>query len=352
MKKNNYNTIKICIRSLKRIGGNLKRRHLIICFVVTLLILVVALIYKESNQQSEKINTQELTEIEDEPVTPSKVKESKKDLIEERSEETEEEYTEALEEIRLIYPEGSTLETRILTPEGFVRISASEDSLLTFLRNLELKPDGSPVMLYDNTEKGNQSAQAAVFAFDVGESDLQQCADSIMRVYGEYYWSIGAYEAIGFHLTNGFFMDYLTWREGKRIKVNGNTVSWVSSKGYDDSYDCFRSYLKQVMVYAGTLSLNEESTTIEKEDIQAGDIIIKGGSPGHCVLVVDVAQDQSGEQCYLLAQGYMPAQDFHILNNPVNPGNPWYYEEDLEYPIRTPEYTFGEDSIKRWGKGF
>lgn len=314
------------------------------------------MISRDKNPKPDRFNTQKT----ENPVTPTEVEERYKVSMEEQNEETEkeseedtvEESTEALEEIRLVNPEGSTLETRILTPEGYVRISASEDSLLTFLRNQELKADGSPVMLYNNTEKGNQNAQIAVFTFDVGENDLQQCADSIMRVYGEYYWSIGAYEKIGFHLTNGFFMDYLTWREGKRIKVNGNTVSWVSSKGYDDSYDCFRSYLKQVMVYAGTLSLNEESTTIEKDDIQAGDMIIKGGSPGHCVLIVDVAENQSGEKCYLLAQGYMPAQDFHILNNPANSGNPWYYDKDLEYPIRTPEYTFGEGSIKRWGNGF
>ena len=310
------------------------------------------MIFRDNNRQSEIKNNREVIENVEDPVASTEDEEGKEELTEEQREEAKEESIEVLEERSLIQPEGNTLETRILVPEGFVRSSVSEDSLLAFLRKLELKADGSPVMLYNNSEKGNQSAQVAVFTFDVGENDLQQCADSIMRVYGEYYWSVGAYEDIGFHLTNGFFMDYLTWRDGKRIKVDGNTVSWVSSKAYDDSYECFRSYLKQVMVYAGTLSLNEESTTIEKEDIQAGDLIIKGGSPGHCVLIVDVAENQTGERCYLLAQGYMPAQDFHILNNPADPNNPWYYEEDLEYPIRTPEYSFGEDSIKRWGNGF
>ena len=310
------------------------------------------MVYRDINRLSGKMNKPELAENVEESVVPPVVEDSKEESIEEQREEQQEEPIEVLEELRLIDPEGNTLETRILAPKGFVRSPASEDSLLTFLRRLELKADGSPVMLYNDSEKGNQSAQVAVFTFDVGENDLQQCADSIMRVYAEYYWSVGAYEDIAFHLTNGFFMDYLTWRDGKRIKVDGNTVSWVSSKAYDDSYECFRSYLKQVMVYAGTLSLNEESTTIEKEDIQAGDLIIKGGSPGHCVLIVDVAENQTGERCYLLAQGYMPAQDFHILNNPADPNNPWYYEEDLEYPIRTPEYSFGEDSIKRWGNGF
>ena len=44
----------------------------------------------------------------------------------------------------------------------------------------------------------------------------------------------------------------------------------------------------------------------------------------------------------------MPAQDFHILTNPLNPEDPWYYEKDLEYPIITPSWTFYEGSLMRW----
>jgi len=106
------------------------------------------------------------------------------------------------------------------------------------------------------------------------------------------------------------------------------------------------------MVYAGTLSLEGESTGIEVEEIQVGDMLLRGGSPGHCVLVVDIAENETGERCYLLAQGYMPAQEFHILNNPSSEDNPWYYEEDFKETIRTPEYTFYQENIKRWGEGF
>lgn len=251
-----------------------------------------------------------------------------------------------------INKDGTTLETRIQVPEGFERLEADKDSFVTFMRNLECKPDGSPVLLYDGREKGNQTAQVAVFAFDVGTSDLQQCADSIIRIYGEYYWSIGAYDKIGFHLTNGFYMDYLTWRNGNRIKVDGNNVQWVESKSYDDSYESFREYLKNVMIYAGTLSLEEESSLITLSELKAGDMLISGGSPGHCILIADVAKNEAGEKCYLLAQGYMPAQDFHVLNNPASEESPWYQEQDLKGTIRTPEYSFYEENMKRWGEGF
>ncbi len=45
-------------------------------------------------------------------------------------------------------------------------------------------------------------------------------------------------------------------------------------------------------------------------------MFIKGGSPGHCVMVADVAPEQDSGRCFLLAQGYMPAQEFQIIKNP------------------------------------
>ncbi|EHI59292.1 DUF4846 domain-containing protein [Hungatella hathewayi] len=137
----------------------------------------------------------------------------------------------------VIFPQGMTLETRFLPSAGYERVPAEEGSFLAFMRNQKLKEDGSPVLLYDGTEKHNQSAQAAVFAMPGFDSDLQQCADSVMRMYAEYFYSVGAYEKIAFHLTNGFLMDYPTWREGNRLSVDGNRVSWVKKASYDDSYE-------------------------------------------------------------------------------------------------------------------
>jgi len=47
--------------------------------------------------------------------------------------------------------------------------------------------------------------------------------------------------------------------------------------------------------------------------IEPGDVMIRAGSPGHAMLVVDVAEDERGRRIYLLAQSYMPAQDIHIV---------------------------------------
>lgn len=252
------------------------------------------------------------------------------------------------EELSAVNPEGTTVETRFPEPKGYKRVAAVEGSFQAFMRQQPLKPDESPVLLYDGTEKYNQSAHAAVFEMPGFDSDLQQCADSVMRMYAEYFWSVGAYDKIAFHLTNGFLMDYPTWREGNRLSVDGNHVSWVKKATYNDSYETFLLYLKYVMMYAGTLSMDAESEPVEISEIQAGDLFIKGGSPGHCVMVTDVAADQNGNYCYLLSQSYMPAQDFHVLKNPRHEENLWYYVSELEYPLLTPEYTFQEGSFRRW----
>ncbi len=250
--------------------------------------------------------------------------------------------------LSLINSTGMTLETRINPPEGYTRIPSEEGEFTGFVRSLRLKEDGSEVLLYDGSPKSYQDGHVAVFELDTGSKDLQQCADSIIRIYAEYYWSIEAYDKIDFHLTNGFLMEYTKWRDGYRIEVDGNEVSWVKKADYDASYEVFRKYLESVFMYAGTLSLSAECSEITIQELLTGDMLLYGGSPGHCVLVVDMAEDAQGNKCYLLAQGYMPAQDFHILKNPLHEEDPWYYASEITYPLRTPQWTFEDGSLVRW----
>ncbi len=243
---------------------------------------------------------------------------------------------------------GNTLDTRIKVPEGFIRIPSASSELTGFIRNLPLKAAGSEVQLYDGQPKGDQSEHIAIFDLSLGDKDLQQCADSVIRIYAEYYYSIGAYDKISFHLTNGFLMEYTKWRDGNRLVVDGNDVRWNESEAYDDSYEAFQNYLTSVFIYAGTLSLSSESEEITFDQMLPGDMFLEGGSPGHCVLVVDIAEDEAGNRSYLLAQGYMPAQDFHVLKNPLHPEDPWYYSYEMNYPLETPLWTFDENSLVRW----
>jgi hypothetical protein len=248
----------------------------------------------------------------------------------------------------LINSSGITLEERFNTPTGYQRLEKPVGSLQGYLRKYELKPDKSPVLLYDGNEKRNQEVHVAVFSMPLINGDLQQCADSVIRMYGEYLWSVGAYESIDFHLTNGFLMDYSSWKGGKRLNVEGNKVSWEKREAFDDSNESFLKYLRQVMIYAGTISLEKECSSVELNQILSGDLLIRGGSPGHCVMVVDVAEDASGNRSFLLAQGYMPAQEFHVLKNPLHKDDPWYYVSEIQDSIVTPEYEFNVENLKRW----
>lgn len=166
-------------------------------------------------------------------------------------------------------------------------------------------------------------------------------------MYAEYYYANQQYDKIKFHFVSGFLCEYEKWQAGYRVKVDGNNVSWQKSKGYDDSYETFEKYLDTVFSYASTLSLDKESSKIDIMDLQIGDIFLKGGSPGHVVMVVDICENELGEKAFLLAQGFMPAQEFHVLNNPSSDTDPWYYAKEVKYPFRTSEYSFDEGSLKR-----
>jgi len=271
-------------------------------------------------------------------------KDMEESSVQDTLQNTEEELEKQLSSI--IQSEGDVLETRILPPDGYERTDVEEGSLAEFLHNYPMKPDGSRVHLYDGSDKGNQTVHAAVFDLPLENYDLQQCADSVIRIYAEYYWAREEYDKIRFHFTNGFMAEYTKWRDGSRITVNGNHATWVPSKERDTSYECFVRYLRTIFCYAGTLSMEQEShpTTIDR--LKAGDVFLHGGTPGHVVMVVDVCKDAAGKKAFLLAQGYMPAQEFHLLKNERHPEDPWYYEEEIVFPLSTPEYTFEEGSIR------
>ncbi|MEM7659025.1 MAG: DUF4846 domain-containing protein [Bacteroidota bacterium] len=243
---------------------------------------------------------------------------------------------------------GQALAQRIPPPAGYERVPAKAGSFADWLRNIPLKPGNPEVRLYNGQLKGNQSAQHSVTDLDVGKRDLQQCADATMRLRAEYLLSCGAYEQIHFNFTSGDEAAYAKWKAGYRPKISGNRVNWVRSAQPNDSYASFRKYLETVYMYAGTYSLQQEMKPIPIEELQAGDVFIQGGFPGHAVMVMDVVRHpETGIKRFLLAQSYMPAQDMHILRNPTDASlSPWY-----ELPagsLYTPEWTFEAGDLRRF----
>jgi hypothetical protein len=100
--------------------------------------------------------------------------------------------------------------------------------------------------------------------------------------------------------------------------------------------------------YSGTASLEKELKPIKLNEINIGDVFIKGGFPGHAVIVVDKAINSKGEIIFMLAQSYMPAQELQILQNPSSKEmSPWYALPKNGI-LKTPEWTFTTDQLRRF----
>ena len=243
-----------------------------------------------------------------------------------------------------------TIETRFTPPEGYKREFLDKQSFAHYLRTFPLLGKNEKVMLYDGSHKSNQSVHESILDIDVGKRDLQQCADAVMRLRAEYLYAQNRFDEIGFDFTNGWHFEYSRWRAGNDLVINGNNTSWRPTENKKLGYNQFRSYLDWVFMYAGTLSLSRELKQKSVDQVEIGDVFIYGGSPGHAVIVMDMAVDSnSGDKAIMLAQSYMPAQQIHILKNMDNPQiSPWYKVSEIEEVLSTPEWNFSREELKEW----
>lgn len=116
------------------------------------------------------------------------------------------------------------------------------------------------------------------------------------------------------------------------------------------SRENFMRFMELVFINCGTYTLQRQLKPANGVlTMRPGDVFIKGGAPGHAEIVVDMAMHkQTGKKIYLLLEGYMPAQDMHILLNPVNMElGPWF-ELSNQKNIVTPTWVFTSDQLRRW----
>ncbi|MDP4151475.1 MAG: DUF4846 domain-containing protein [Bacteroidota bacterium] len=240
----------------------------------------------------------------------------------------------------------------IPVPEGYVRVLAAEHSFAAWLRALPLKKDRT-VYLYNGESKRNQNAQFAVLDVSVNDPsvrpghpegaavprDLQQCADAIMRLRAEYLYDQKDFIHIEFHSSQGTRFNFAQWLK-ERGAAPANEAAIRKN---------FGKFMEKVFTYCGTLSLERQLVAGGgPEKMEIGDVLIHGGSPGHAMLIIDMAVDgRSGRKVYLLAQGYMPAQDIHIVHDPEDDKlDPWYPADGKT--VYTPEYTFYAGQMRAW----
>ena len=195
----------------------------------------------------------------------------------------------------------------IPVPSGYKRTEVKKGSFGEFLRNLNLKKENSIVYLYNGQPKANQEAQYAVLNLDVGNRDLQQCADAIMRLRGEYLYSLEEYDKIIFHFTDGRKIRYRDYAEGYRTRKKGEKLEWGKFAKKDYSYVNFRRYMDLVFTYSGTSSLKRyDSIPVNpQEEIEIGYFLVQEKSPyGHAVIIVDKAVNKEGKSILTCSKFY------------------------------------------------
>jgi hypothetical protein len=226
----------------------------------------------------------------------------------------------------LISPVADNITTRFALPTGYARQTNPLQSFGNYLQNLPLKPTGTRTKTYQGNIAATDAYTAAVVDMSVGKEDLQQCADAIMRLRGEYLYQQKRYNEIAFHFVSGFSCDYIHYANGYRY----HNDKWVLKAANDYSYPNFMHYMQLVFAYAGTLSLDKELKPVaDVNDLKAGDVFIHGGSPGHCFVVMDVAVNSAHQKVFMLAQSFMPAQDIQVLKST----SPWF---SLDKPSELP----------------
>ena len=253
-------------------------------------------------------------------------------------------------EVQSLSPEGKTLETRILTPDGFERVPVENGSFGEYLRNYPLLPDDIKLPVYDGTTF-NSTDVAAVFDISLEADGYQQCADSIIRLYSDYFYETNQFERINYMFSNGDECSYERWRKGKRMLTFLSFSCEIPAALPDKSEQQYRNYLKEVMRYAGTLSLQKESEVISPDELRIGDIIC---NDTHVVMIADAAVNEKGEKCYLIGQSFIPSVCFHILTKTEGRDiSPWFTEEQFKNDTFTVgSFTFEKNDIRRWKDGF
>ena len=232
--------------------------------------------------------------------------------------------------------EGTTEETTYPVPDNKTGVTYS---MAQFMRQLPVKKQNDKVKLYTGEDKEVQDSNIAILNMRLDDRSLQQRASSIMRLYSEYFWMNQEFDKISYKIADGFTMEYQKWIEGNRVSVNGNQASWYTDGATGDSYQSLCSYLDYYFGYSGMESLINASAPASVNNLQVGDFFVDKDKQ-YAAMVVDVAENEDGNKCFLLASGGTPGQDIEILKNPAHTtnGDPWYYVAEVTSSFKTPEF--------------
>ncbi|MFN3201664.1 MAG: DUF4846 domain-containing protein [Bradymonadia bacterium] len=224
------------------------------------------------------------------------------------------------------------LESRFPAPSGYTRVKA--EGFGAWLRGLPIRMDRQTVLSHSGDALSRPAA--AIVALDVGAKNRQQCADTAYRLHAEYLWHSGLARKARYHFTSGDVSTYAAWLGGERFKIKGRGITRLSGRRRGHTHETFRQWLDHLFIYAGTRSVARDSVSVASYGAaQGGDVFVQGGSPGHAVIILDIVTDAAGRRLALLGQGFMPAEDLHVLEAPWAVDDVWF---PLEGAVQTPSW--------------
>ena len=221
---------------------------------------------------------------------------------------------------------------------GYLRVAVDEANFGHWLRQLVLKPEGSPVLSYKG--KVRKSAQdttvAAVINLDIQGRRHEQCMDILIRLYAEYLWQNKSAEGLSLPLPAGVWLSWPEWRAGLRPEFHGVQVKLKQKVAPDSSFQNYENYLRLIYSESHTQQFYRGLKRIDRQDLQIGDFIVSRGSKSHAVMIVDLARNKQGQLVALIGHGDTPACEFYLLKNRRN--NPWFpinfEQEKLPLPVK------------------
>ena len=232
----------------------------------------------------------------------------------------------------------STIGNIPLPSTNYKRIEAKSGSFADWLRNLPLKKKGADVLNYRDGifKSGQDTTVAFVVDLDIEGRRLEQCMDLLVRLYSDYLWKNKLTDSLKLPLPGGFWLNWENWKNGFRPLFKGIDVKIMKTSPSDTSYRSYNSYLRTVYSESHTQQFYHAYQSVERRDLQIGDIIIKKGTKGHAIMVVDLAKNEIGDMIALIGNGDTPACQFFLLNHKKN--KPWipldFNRERIDLPLK------------------
>jgi hypothetical protein len=233
--------------------------------------------------------------------------------------------------------QAETIKEVYVPPAGAQRIQG--DAFANWLQALPLKDEDAAIRTYSGRRVSHNGRPVD---FPLVRGDLQQCADSAIRLRAEWIRASGGdLTSLSYFATSGDPLPWSRYKGGEQPFVRSDRIAW---RPVDPATQSWEGWLQAVFTWAGTRSLAAYETLPVTGEPKPGHLLVSPGSPGHAVVILDVAKGLHGEGIFLLiGEGFMPAQDFHVEHGPH--AGWWAWGSD---GVRLNHWHMKRESLRRW----